>query len=277
MEIGAPLGTDEEEGIGGFGRSLFLSHGKRTPSVIVLFHGFTAAPTQFADLGATLHARGANVSIPRLPRHGREDRMTRTLEELTAAELTTFTQSSIEAARPHGERIVVAGFSLGGLMTAWAAQNCELDRAVAIAPFLGLAWLPHRLAARTARFVRRVPNMFLWWNPLVREALMPREGYPRYPTHAVADMYAIAGQLFDDAALHAPKTHDISLVLNASEVVVRNRTARRLAAYWSRDGKTRVEVSHLRGLPPSHDIITPDRYPNIVKRVYPQLVELVER
>jgi len=48
-------------------RTELLTHGVRTPRVIVLFHGVTNCPAQFDSLGRLLYERGANVLIPRLP------------------------------------------------------------------------------------------------------------------------------------------------------------------------------------------------------------------
>jgi carboxylesterase len=268
--------ADEEEGIGPSGRSILLTHGAPAPKVFVLLHGMAASPLQFGELGRRLYARGANVLIPRLPRHGHGDRLTDVLQYLTVEEMTTFARRSVETARTLGHRTIVAGFSLGGLLAAWLAQHENLERAVAISPFLGIALVPRRVAAQAARWALQVPNRFLWWNPVLRERLMPAHGYPRYPTHAVAQAYRLAHALFGDAERVAPATRTIDFVLNRSEVVVNNRSAVRLAAAWRAHGAT-VAVRHLRSLPPSHDIIEPLREDWILPRVYPELVELIDR
>ena len=235
----------------------------------------TASPLQFLELGRRLHARGANVLIPRLPRHGHEDRLTTVLQHLTAEEMTAFARNAVTAARPLGQRTIVAGFSLGGLLASWLAQHEPLDRVVAIAPFLGFAFVPRRLAGQAARWLLRQPNRFLWWNPVLRERLMPAHGYPRYATHAVAQSYGLAQRLFLDAERDAPATSSIDFVLNRSEVVVNNRSALRLAGSWRAHGAS-VKVRELRSLPPSHDIVEPLRGSWIVPRVYPELVELLD-
>jgi carboxylesterase len=268
--------TAEDEGVGPDGRSILLTHGAPAPKVFVLLHGLTASPLQFAELGRRLYARGANVVIPRLPRHGHQDRLTDVLQHLTADEMTTFARRTLASARELGQRTIVAGFSLGGLLTAWLAQHERIDRAVAISPFLGVALVPRRLAGQAALWALRLPNRFLWWNPILRERLMPAHGYPRYPTHAVAQAYRLAHDLFVEAERVAPATHDIDFVLNRSEVVVNNRSAVRLAAAWRAHGAL-VSVRHLGSLPPSHDIVEPLRGSWILPRVYPELVELVDR
>jgi alpha-beta hydrolase superfamily lysophospholipase len=257
--------------------SILLSHGQRAPKAFVLLHGLTASPEQFASFGRVLFERGANVLIPRLPHHGHSDRLTNALEALTAEELEAFSLSTVERARELGERVIVAGFSVGGLLAAWIAQNHAVDRAVSIAPFLGINGLPHAAGLHAMRLALRLPNRFMWWDPVLRERQMPAHGYPRYPTRAVAQAYRVALGLFDAARLGAPKAREIALVLNASETTVSNRSARRLAQLWNARTQGVVETHRLGGLPPSHDIIEPLRSPELVALVYPQLLDLVDR
>jgi alpha-beta hydrolase superfamily lysophospholipase len=265
--------TDVE--VGESGRSILLNHGAPTPKVFVLLHGLTASPPQFAEFGRRLYERGANVMIPALPRHG-ADRLSTVLQDLSRDELVDFAQRILYEARGYGERIIVIGFSLGGTIALWIAQHERIKRAVAIAPFLGLSWLPDRLAPLAAAVTLRLPNKWLWWHPFERERLMPAHGYPRYPTHALARSYHLARELLDDARATPPLTCDIVLVVNDSEMAVRNRSTRRLAASWEAHGTARITMHHLRGLPPSHDVIEPLRAPKIVERIYPMLIELAD-
>jgi hypothetical protein len=90
-------------------------------------------------------------------------------------------------------------------------------------------------------------------------------------------MYVMASELFAEARRTAPSTRDILLVVNDREMAVNNRSAARLARVWQQRGGARIETHRLRGLPPSHDIIEPLRSPEIVRRIYPTLVELADR
>jgi len=256
--------------------SILLTHGVRTAKAFVLLHGLTASPEQFVAFGRLLYERGANVSIPRLPRHGHADRLTTALEGLTAEELQAFAGHVVASARELGERTIVVGFSLGGLLAAWIAQHHEIERVVSIAPFLGIAALPARAQPHAMRLALRLPNRFLWWNPFLRERQMPAHGYPRYSTHALAQAYRLSLELFGAARSAAPQTQDITLVLNGSETTVNNRNVLRLSELW-RTHRPQVNVHRLRGLPPSHDIIEPLRSPRLVARVYPQLLDIVDR
>ncbi len=257
--------------------SILLSHGHATPRAFVLFHGLTASPRQFLAFGEMLFARGSNVIIPRLPRHGLSDRLTTELEGLTADELRAFARATVATAQALGDAIVVVGFSVGGLLAAWIAQNFEIEGATCIAPFLGVSWIPHALTARAARATLAMPNQFWWWNPLVRERMMPAHGYPRFATHAVAQAVRLAGEVFTSARESGPQARDVQIVLNASESTVSNAAARDLARIWQARRTDGIVLHQLHGLPPSHDIIEPDRSSALAARVYPTLVRLVDR
>ena len=257
--------------------SILLYHGERKPRAYVLLHGMSASPLQFAEFARRLHERGANVLVPRLPHHGFGDRMTTALSDLTAAELRTFASAAVARASELGEEVHVVGFSLGGLVCAWIAQHFAVARATAIAPFLGVAGFPRRLTPRVADVALAVPNAMLWWDPVLRERLLPEHGYPRFATHAVAQASRLATELFADAALEAPQADDIALVLNAAEMTVNNRSARTLAWLWARSEPTRTHLYRMKGLGPSHDIIEPMRSETNTRRVYPPLIDLVAR
>jgi pimeloyl-ACP methyl ester carboxylesterase len=262
--------------VGETGRTILLRHGGRTARVCLLLHGLTASPPQFAEFGRLLYERGANVLIPALPRHGHADRLSNVLEGLNRDELVEFSRRALDEARQHGERVTVIGFSLGGLLALWIGQHESVERVVAIAPFLGIRWLPDALGPLAAALTLRLPNKWLWWNPFERERQMPAHGYPRYPTHAVAQSYHLARELIGDARTTPPATNDIVLVVNDSEMAVRNRSTRRLAVSWEAHQTARIAIHRLRGLPPSHDVIEPLRAPKIVARIYPELIDLAD-
>ncbi|MDH2909572.1 MAG: alpha/beta hydrolase [Candidatus Eremiobacteraeota bacterium] len=261
--------------IGERGRSFFLLPARPSGRAALLLHGLTASPGQMERFASGLAERGYAVLVPRLPRHGRSDRLTRELAELDATELLERTKLALQAARELAPRITVVGFSLGGTLALRLAHDEDLERAVAIAPFLGFAWLPNRIAPLLARAILRLPNAFAWWDPIAREAQMPAHGYPRYSTHAVARAYGLANALLADARESAPRTHDIVAVSNDREAAVNNRAIRRLLAAWVASGASGVRNERLRGLPISHDIVEPERHPEIADRVFPQLLQIV--
>ncbi|MEA2719748.1 MAG: hypothetical protein QOJ39_1612 [Candidatus Eremiobacteraeota bacterium] len=265
----------DDETIHARGGTMFFGHGRPTQRAVLLLHGLTASPMQCDALARSLHASGDTVLVPRLPGHGARDRLTTQLRELRAQHLIAAAEEALAIARGLGTSVIVAGFSLGGLLTAWLAQHHHVDHAVAIAPFLGVSCVPWRATAAFAGALRALPNMFLWWDPVRRERLMPDHGYPRYPTHAIAEALAIATTLAGLARMTAPATRRITIVTNASETAVNNAAAHDLARAWSAHGAGAVQLRSISGLPPSHDIIEPLRPGTYARRAYRTLLPIL--
>jgi alpha-beta hydrolase superfamily lysophospholipase len=256
-------------------RTILLRHSGVRPRAVLLLHGLTASPRQFIRYAQDLFARGHNVLVPRYPLHGYRNRLTDALAGLTGEQLRTFALESLEDARTLGDRVTIAGFSAGGTLALWLAEREEADRVVAIAPFLGLPALPDALTSLAMRVALRLPNRFIWWNPVLRERQLPEHGYPRYATHAIARLYEISRDVMQSAASLPPKSRTLALVLNAGEASVSNRAALRLLAGWDRGGAN-VERVLLRPMPPSHDIIEPESKRELAARVYPTILDAID-
>jgi pimeloyl-ACP methyl ester carboxylesterase len=104
-------------------RSALYTHGRRTAHVVLIFHGLTNCPAQFDSLARIAYARGANVFVPRLPRHGFANRMTDELGKSDARELVAFADRAVDAASGPSDTLTVVGLSVGGTLAAWAAQE----------------------------------------------------------------------------------------------------------------------------------------------------------
>ncbi|MGZ6127818.1 MAG: alpha/beta hydrolase [Vulcanimicrobiaceae bacterium] len=270
------LARDHEK-IGDLGRSLVYDHGRRTARAALLLHGLSASPTQFGAIAESLFKRGYNVLVPRLPRHGYSDRMSDALAQMTAEGLTTVAAESLAIAHGLGEHVTVVGFSLGGLLAAHLAQHEPVDSVVAVAPFLGIAFVPSILRMPLVRWALRRPNRFHWWDPFLKEKQLPEHGYPRYATHAVAQGLTIAHELFESARSTPPAAARIVLVTNVRETAVNNRAVERLVSVWRKRKPQAVQTHRLENLPFSHDIIEPKRHPELARRVLGKLVELIDR
>lgn len=231
---------------------------------------------QFERLARDLYDRGYNVLAPRLPHHGHADRLSPALERLHADELREAVDDYVAIARELGESVRVAGFSLGGMLTAWIAQHYEVERAIPIAPFFGISWIPNRLMGPVADRLLRVPNRFHWWNPILRERRSSTTGYPRYATHAIAHAYRIAQSLLDEARESRPAARHITIVANATEVAVNNFAIRRLYEHWRAHLPDAVELAVITGLPLSHDIVSPMRPWRLADRAHPHLLQAID-
>ena len=267
----------DHEGVGAPGRTKLLHHGVVRPSSVVLFHGLSASPSQFVRFAHDLHDRGHNVVVPRLPRHGHSDRLSEALARLTAEDLRTTAHEAIALAQGLGERVTVAGFSLGGLLSLWTAQHEPVYRAVAISPFLGVALVPNRWMESISELMLKLPNIFPWWDPIARERQLPEHGYPRYATHAIGQMYRLTREVQQYAHAHAPRASEIVLVSNTMEAAVNNRAIARLVEDLRAMGGPRIEHVQLTDLPLTHDIIEPERHHAVADRVYPRLFSIIER
>jgi alpha-beta hydrolase superfamily lysophospholipase len=255
---------------------ILLIHPGRTARTTLFFHGLTASPLQFAALARDVHAMGDNVYVPRLPRHGHSDRLTDALRDLRAGELRAHAEASLGIAAGIGDSVRVVGFSLGGLLAAWIAQRHDIEEALAIAPMLGIAGVPSRFTSALATMLLKLPNTYLWWNPIQRANRMPLHGYPRFPTHAVAQSLLIAKEVMDAAETRESRS-PIVFVTNAGETTVSNRAVAELTRLWKADSARRVEQHCITGLGLSHDIIEPSGPRTSVEKSYPLIKALLER
>jgi alpha-beta hydrolase superfamily lysophospholipase len=271
----AALAERDDDTIHARGGSMLLAHGRPTARAVLFLHGLTASPMQCDALARRLHANGDSVIVPRLPGHGARDRLTTQLRDVRAQHLIDAAYEGLEIARGLGTSVVVAGFSLGGLLGAWIAQHEHVGHLVAIAPFLGVVVLPGAATAALTATLRTLPNAFVWWNPMKRERLMPDHGYARFPTRAIAEALGIATQLRALARTTAPATRRITIVTNESETAVNNGAARTLATAWRAHEGVAVELHRLRGLPPSHDILEALRPGTVARRAYRTLLPIL--
>ena len=147
-------------------RSRLLAHNGRTARAVVLLHGVTNCPEQYAQLAPKLYSLGYNVLVPRIPRNGLADRMTEELKLLTAGEMRAFADAVVDIAAGLGETVTVMGLSGGGVLAAWMAQfRADVDTAIVIAPAIGIVASPAHLAANAGanrlvmHLMLRLPNL----------------------------------------------------------------------------------------------------------------------
>src|SRR6266576_5265114 len=125
MAIAGELAALDGPNVNAVCRTRIYTHGHRTERSLLLLHGFTNCPQQFDDLGKTFHANGWNVLIPRYPRHGYSDRLNTSIAELRSDHLIALANRAAIAGAGLGERLTIAGLSLGGILTGYLAQTRE--------------------------------------------------------------------------------------------------------------------------------------------------------
>jgi len=255
-------------------RTMLYTHGARTARAIVIFHGLTNCPAQFDSLARIAYARGANVLVPRLPRHGEADRMTDALAGSDAREWCTFADLAVDAARGLGDSVTVVGLSVGGTLAAWAAQERpDVDRAVLIAPMLGVAAAPGPWAPVVARLTGGLPNVFVWWDDKEKENLGgPKHVYPRFASRAVAATLFIGGRVMHEAPRHAPGVRSAAFIVVGGDKAVDNGKIVALANAWgSRLGGTLTMDLFPEELHLNHDIVDIEQVGGNPALTYPVL------
>jgi len=239
----------------------------------VLLHGFTNNPRQFAVLGPQLRADGYNVIAPRFPYHGYRDRMTDALALMRAGDVLACALDAVILAAQIAERVDVLGLSLAGTVCAWLAQRVALGQAIAVAPFFGIRDLNGAANDALTAAIDTLPNLFVWWDPIHREALPPAHAYPRFATHALAESLLISEAVRRTAG--PLRARRLRFVLNPGDPIVNNELAERCAAALRRSGSA-IEVIRARGFPPRHDVIEPTLPdPPPMATVYPLLRALL--
>lgn len=253
------------------------SQGHRVERSLVLLHGFTNCPQQMDSLGKLFYQRGWNVFIPRYPRHGYTDRLNTSIAELRAEHLIALANRAADVGQGLGERVTIAGLSLGAILTGYLAQTREgIDRAALIAPMLGLKPIPGPVMNAMSRLATKLPNFYMWWNRQLKDKLGPPYGYPRFSTHAYAALFEVGDLLVRSARTNVPKPRSTVVVTNAAEPRLDNRSTYRLIESWRANGATieTYEFPLPEHLP--HDLIDPGNSAQNTALVYPILSRLIE-
>jgi esterase/lipase len=257
-------------------RTRLLTHGHMTERAIVMLHGFTNCPQQFVDLADEFFDAGFNVLIPRLPRHGLE-RLAEDLKDVTVEELIMTANRAIDIAHGLGERVILFGFSMGGLLAGWFAQNREdIDRVILVSPGLGMAGVAPALMSVYANGLRWLPNFFRWWDADVRESREgPQHAYPRIPSHGIAALLRLSLALQRQVHMTRPAVDDILVVTNPCDDTVRNSVTEEVVFYWRLHGADVATYCFPQEWALIHDIIDPQQTQRQTERVYPVLRDLI--
>ena len=248
------------------GVSILLTHGHRTARVVVLFHGLTDSPLQYAPLAQRLFQEGDNVFVPRLPHHAERAGNVASIARLTAQELRDLGDLSVDVAEGLGDTVIVSGLSAGGTVAAWVGQyRSDVKRVVLVAPALEVTHVPSLLHGAVLRLALRVPNVT---RASPRDSTEP-DREPGWATHAVAQTLKLGVAVRDAAARHPAAVHDLVVLLNAHDHTIANGAAMDLANRWQRRG-ARASVFMLPdSLHLPHDVIDPRHPGSNVAAVYP--------
>lgn len=256
----------------------FMTHGQKMPRSVVFVHGYTNCPQQFSELAQIFYGLGYNVLIVPLPHHGLADRMTEEQAKLKTAELVGYADEIMDISQGLGERKTMIGFSAGGVVTAWAAQQRQdLDLAVIISPVFGFKHLPIFLTAPVMNLVSVLPDTYLWWDQERKSEGGLPHSYPRFSLQGLAQVLKLGFAVQGMAEKVAPATQEILLINNENDSAVNNQLTAEVAENWRKHQAKLSMYDFPADLQLGHDLIDPAQADARIDLVYPRMLELIKR
>jgi alpha-beta hydrolase superfamily lysophospholipase len=274
----AALQARDGDDVRGDCRSTLLTHGARTPRVYVLLHGLSNCPQQFVQFAPMLFERGANVLMPRIPRHGNVDLTGHELAKLTPEELCRFGDAVIDIARGLGEQVFVMGLSGGGVVASWIAQvRPDVERVVLVAPSFGVLPAARPLSVAVNGFgfwlFRALPNRMI---PRAPGSQWPPHAYSAFASHGVTAMLQQARAVIYGASRRKPAARSEVVILNDDDSAVNNELTSRLIRRWQKRAPGAVSTyTFAKDLHLIHDVVDPTQPKQQTAYVYPILLHLL--
>jgi len=256
-----------------------LAHGEKTRYAVVWLHGYTSSPAQYSVLAQRCFDQGHNILVPRCPHHGLSDRMTAETSLLTAEKLIAYADEAVNIACGLGEKVIVGGLSMGGVITAWLAQHRpDIHLALIISPAFGAYTIPARLTRWATQFLLVSPDHFRWWDSKAKAKITgATHGYPRHSMRGLAQIFRLGFAVQQLARHSKPSARQVWVITNQNDRAVNNTLTAQLVQYWQHSGAdnlhTYVFPTDL-NLP--HDLIEPENPYQKIDQVYPILAGIVQ-
>lgn len=215
--------------------------GRRTPLVVVYFHGFSASSEEIRPVPDRVAAAlGANLLYTRFAGHGRSG--PDAMGEASAGDWLLGAAEAMAVARALGERVVILSTSTGGTLAALAAADPEMSQGLAGIVFVA----PNFAINNPAAPILTWPAARSWVPMLFgeRRSFTPRnEAQARhwttdYPSVAVVTLAALVQHAMaqDWSAVTIPAL----FYMADGDQVVRTDVTREVAARWG--GPVRIEI-----------------------------------
>lgn len=231
-----------------------------SPATLLLWHGFTNAPSQFAAVGEELCGRGYRVVLPRMPWHGSADLLNRDLGRLTTRQLVEHAGAWADLAAGFGAPVWAFGLSAGAAVAGWvAATRPEVTRLVLAAPVAAPKAVPLPLVRLFARRPGLAPRFYYWWDPRVKENLgHSPHAYPGFPVPGLVPYLQLTEALTDGAVHAGHELERVVLLRNPGDFAIRHDAARAFAgAAFGASARVSAEVVMDGDLKWMHDFVDP--------------------
>jgi len=201
-------------------------------ATVVIWHGFTNAPSQFTRIGEQLRSSGYRVLVPRMPFHGEADVLNRDLVRLTPEVLIRQVHDVVDIATGFGDPVWVVGLSAGATMAGWAAATRrEVSRLVLAAPLVAPVGFPMPLVRLFVKFPRTVPRLYWWWDPRVKDKIEGSpHAYPGFPIPGIMSFLHLSEWLYDGTVRAGHDLERVVLVTNPGDFAIRKDAARAFAS-----------------------------------------------
>lgn len=224
----AELQARDHEGISDQTRTRLFEPDGGSDVTVIIWHGFTNAPSQFVEVSQWLSDQGVRVLLPRMPYHGHSDVLTRQLEELAAHELVEHVDTCVDIAAGLGTQVWVLGLSAGSVLASWAAATrVEVDRALLAAPLVAPKGFPMPLVRLFVRFPRMLPNIYMWWDPRKKENIGESpHAYPGFPVRGILPFLHLSESMYDGQVVPNHPLRRVVLLSNPGDFAIRRDAAR---------------------------------------------------
>jgi pimeloyl-ACP methyl ester carboxylesterase len=142
-----------------------LSHGHKTEKSVLLIHGIFSSPLYFKGMAKAFFERGYNVVTILLPGHWEKDLYR--MGKLDSKEWSREADIGWEIAKQHGDKVILAGHSLGSLLNLEQSMKRdpeEIHGMVMLSPAVRLNW-PTVISARAGEQFNINGNHFVFQKP----------------------------------------------------------------------------------------------------------------
>jgi esterase/lipase len=263
--------------------NITLLHPQKQPKSIVIYHGFTNCPKQFAKLGQQIFDQGYNVFIPRIPFHGFSDVINDEFKNLNSKGLVQFMHDTYEITKGLGDQVETMGISGGADLAAWSGLVYNSYQAIAIAPLFAPTDYPNWQVPIMRNYLTIKPNEYKWWDDILKDKPLggPTHAYPRYSSKAANAFLEIALDLQSRIKNQSQSKKiftKFKLLTLEGDKAINNQVATEYFDQLDEITATtsiRQQISANQNL--NHDIIDPMQPQAKTEYVYPIILEMLRK